>query len=228
MPQDFESIWQARLKASLEREVGAEAGSCVLQACGTPEHVGAAEWTRRALTALAALASPPASRAVLAGCACRYPAEQLAHIRARFAASGDLESAHRLLQEQYLEFLRSDLGLDSRVVDFAVANGWGLAGTLKGTVVEATKMPKSSTLLEYLEATEPDRRRGLYCHCPRIRQALASGERIPPDYCYCGAGFYQSLWEEILGRPVAVLVLTSVAAGDDACRIRIDLSPQVG
>ncbi len=227
MPQDFESIWQARLKASLERELGAEAGSCVLDACGTPEEAGAPEWTRRALTALAALASPSTCRAVLAGCACRYPAEQLAHIRAMFAASGDLESAHHLLQEQYLEFLRSDLELESRVVDLAVANGWGPAGTLKGSVVEATKMPKSGTLIQYLETTDPDRRRGLYCHCPRIREALASGERMPRDYCYCGAGFYQALWEEILGRPVGVLVLTSVAAGDDACRIRIDLSPQV-
>jgi hypothetical protein len=162
---------------------------------------------------------------VLTACACRYPSEKLAPIGKAYVATGDLGLAHSMLHEQYLGFLCGELGLGPEVVETVVANGWGLAGKLDGTVVEAVKMPKSGNLLRYLNEEDPELRRQLYCHCPRTRQALLTGERLPLDYCYCGAGFYKALWEEILGRPVAVHVLSSVVAGDNACRIEINLSP---
>jgi predicted hydrocarbon binding protein len=46
---------------------------------------------------------------------------------------------------------------------------------------------------------------------------------LPEDYCYCGAGFYKGIWEEILGEPVEVEVLESVLQGGDVCRIAIHL-----
>ncbi len=227
MAMEFEQIWQGRLQSSLERELGTEAARQLIAGLGVSDSTSVSGWTRRTLAELGTLAGTQQCRLVLSGCACRYPAKLLAPIRHAYAASGDLVWAHCMLQAQYLEFLRRDLALEAKVIDIVKANGWGLAGTLNGSTVEATKMPKSGSLLEYLSSTDPDHRRALYCHCPRLRDALALGERMPLDYCYCGAGFYQALWEEILGRSVRVEVVTSVAAGDDDCRIRIDLSPHV-
>jgi len=225
LDQAFEKIWQTRLKSSLENELGRPTARRVLDAAGSVSPDRQTEWTRRVLSEITCTAGPRSCRAVLAACACRYPSERLAPIRQAYAATGDLELAHGMLQEQYLGFLRGELGLGPEVVETVVAYGWGLAGKLNGTVVGAVKMPKSENLLPYLGAEDPERRRQLYCHCPRTRQALLTGERLPVDYCYCGAGFYKALWEEILGRLVAVRVLSSVVAGDDACRIEIDLSP---
>jgi len=45
----------------------------------------------------------------------------------------------------------------------------------------------------------------------------------PPVYCYCGAGFYKGIWEEILQQPVEVQVLESVLKGDKVCKIAVHL-----
>jgi predicted hydrocarbon binding protein len=44
---------------------------------------------------------------------------------------------------------------------------------------------------------------------------------VPRLYCYCGAGFYQDIWETVLGRPVEVEVLETVLEGGEVCRIAI-------
>ena len=52
---------------------------------------------------------------------------------------------------------------------------------------------------------------------------LKGAETIPVIYCYCGAGFYTGIWEEILQKPVKVEVLESVLKGDDVCTFAIYL-----
>jgi predicted hydrocarbon binding protein len=49
--------------------------------------------------------------------------------------------------------------------------------------------------------------------------------KVPADYCYCGAGFYKDIWEEILQQPVEVELLSSVLQGDDTCQVAIHLPP---
>jgi predicted hydrocarbon binding protein len=101
--------------------------------------------------------------------------------------------------------------------------GWGLAGVRKGNTIIATKIPKSGYLVEYMRETDPQKKRQYYCHCPRIRDVLKSSETLSPTYCYCGAGFYKGLWEEILQEPVEVELLESVLKGDDVCKVAIRL-----
>jgi predicted hydrocarbon binding protein len=48
-------------------------------------------------------------------------------------------------------------------------------------------------------------------------------EMVSTTYCYCGAGFYKGIWEEILQRPVEVEVLESVLSGGEVCKIIIYL-----
>ena len=87
----------------------------------------------------------------------------------------------------------------------------------------AIKIPKSGYLVEYMKETDPEKKRQYYCQCPRIRDVLKTSETISTTYCYCGAGFYKGIWEEILQKPVEVEVLESVLQGDEVCKIAVYL-----
>ncbi len=128
-----------------------------------------------------------------------------------------------MLQEQFEAFLRDSLALEEAYVEEVVSRGWGLAGILEGRRILATKIPKSGYLAAYLVETDREKRMQLYCHCPRVRDVLKTGESLPATYCYCGAGFYKGIWEEILQEPVEVEVLGSVLARDEVCSIAIYL-----
>ena len=130
-------------------------------------------------------------------------------------------------QSQFELFLKDSLGLGDELVKELVKRGWGTAGIKKGNTILATKIPKSGYLLEYISETDPERKRQHYCHCPRVREILKTSKTISPTYCYCGAGFYKGIWEEILQKPVEVEVLETVLQGDEVCRISITL-PKYG
>jgi len=160
------------------------------------------------------------------GCACRYPVDDLQAAHETYAESGDVDRVHRMLQAQFESFLVDTLGLDDEMVGQVVSHGWGLAGVRDGDRIIATKIPKSGYLAAYLREADPERRRQIYCHCPRVRDAPQRGTALPETYCYCGAGYYQGIWETILGQPVRVEVLKSVLRGDDVCTIAIYLPKQ--
>ena len=109
------------------------------------------------------------------------------------------------------------------MIDEIVRRGWGLAGNLDSDRIIATKIPKSSNLVDYLVEDGAEKRRQLYCHCPRLRQAISLGVSISSTYCYCGAGFYRGIWEEILQMPVDIQVMKTVLQGDDVCKFLIQL-----
>jgi predicted hydrocarbon binding protein len=56
------------------------------------------------------------------------------------------------------------------------------------------------------------------CYCGSVS---GTKEKIPLTYCYCGAGWYKRLFEEVLSRPVKVEVLRSIASGADKCELAI-------
>jgi hypothetical protein len=97
----------------------------------------------------------------------------------------------------------------------------------QGDTIIATKIPKSGFLVEYMHEPDPDVRRQYYCHCPRIREILQGRGSLSPTYCYCGAGYYQGIWEEILQRPVRVELLESVLQGDEVCKVAIYIGQEV-
>jgi hypothetical protein len=229
---DFERTWLSKFAACLEEVVGegvrqaVMAGSEGLSDQSDREEVIA--WSQAAMERLEALVADEGQRrAIMTGCACQYPKAGLQAARETYAATRDLARVHGMLQAQFETFLRHTLHLPEEMVDDVVSRGWGLAGVLQDDRVLATKIPKSGFLVQYLEETDPDARRQVYCHCPRVRDALKRGQSLPRTYCYCGAGFYQAIWEEILQRPVEVEVLESVLDGGEVCTIAIHL-PQTG
>jgi hypothetical protein len=226
---DFERYWQNKFCRCLDDALGEEnrrfvtrGGESLTSKSGDGAIIA---WSRQAMARLSTVADIEQQRAIMLGCACQYPNEELSHIRARFAAGGDLSEVNAMLQEQFEAFLRVDLHLDEEMVAAVTERGWGLAGTLENGTIIATKIPKSGNLRAYLAEADPDRRRELYCHCPRVRAVIRTSESLPPVYCYCGAGFYRGIWEEILQHPVQIEVLETVIQGGEECRFRIKPAP---
>ena len=98
---------------------------------------------------------------------------------------------HRLLQEKFEKLLRGTLNLSDEHFESVVSRGWGLAGIKEDDTITTTKIPKSGFLVQYLDESDPLKKREYYCHCPRIRDAVGHGETLPLIHCYCGAGFYK-------------------------------------
>jgi predicted hydrocarbon binding protein len=47
------------------------------------------------------------------------------------------------------------------------------------------------------------------------------GLPLSDDYCYCGAGFYQDIWQRILGKAVEISVTKSILRGDEVCQFEL-------
>jgi hypothetical protein len=225
--QDFERAWLGTFSRGLREVLGQRScreimeGSERLSADSPREEV--VRWTRSAMQRLLSLADEDQCKQVMLGCACQYPKTALQKIRARYEETEDLDEAHRMLLESFTSFLRETLQLDDELIADVIERGWGLAGTIEGHSIVATKIPKSGSLAQYMKEHDPEKRQQLYCHCPRIRDVLKTSETIPVAYCYCGGGFYKGIWEEILQAPVEVELLKSVLKGDDVCSFRIRL-----
>ena len=229
---DFERVWKTKFARCLDEVAGETVRRQVLQGSEALSDDSSREevitWSREAIERLDALVDEEKRREIMAGCACQYPKSALKEIRAAYEATGDTNLAHHMLQEQFEASLRGWLADRPDLVETIIERGWGSAGLKQGNTIVATKIPKRAYLIAYMEETDPQRKRQHYCHCPRIRDILEGSETISPTYCYCGAGFYKGLWEEILQRPVEVGVLESVMQGGLVCKIAIRLQAERG
>ena len=227
---DFERSWLSKFSSCLDKIAGEDARKKILQGSekltsdsNSDEIV---EWTRQAMQRLDDLVDQEKRIEIMTGCACQYPESDLQEIREAYKQTKNIDLVHTMLQEKFLSFLKDSLKLDDGLVEDITNRGWGLAGVKKGNTIVATKIPKSGSLTEYLREADPEKKRALYCHCPRIREAIGSNTQISPTYCYCGAGFYKGIWEHILKQPVKVELLQSVLQGDEVCKVAIYLPPE--
>jgi hypothetical protein len=229
---DFERSWLSKLSSCLDRAAGEEIRKKVLQGSEKLTSDSPADeiigWTNQAMNRMDALVDEQKRIQIMTGCACRYPESELSEIRDAYAKTKDIDLAHKMLKDKFVSLLKHSLKLDDQVLEDVMSRGWGLAGIRKGNTIIAAKIPKSGNLIEYMKETDPERKRALYCHCPRIRDAVRSNTRISPTYCFCGAGFYKAIWEYILQQPVKVELLESVLKGDDVCKVAIHLPAETG
>lgn len=59
-----------------------------------------------------------------------------------------------------------------------------------------------------------------WCYCGRVKQTK---EPFPTDtYCHCSTGWYKSLFEAALGRPVRVKLKRSILQGAATCEFEIE------
>jgi predicted hydrocarbon binding protein len=224
---DFERAWLSKFSQCLGEMAGDEIQVIVMEGSETlseqSESIEVIHWTQGAMERLRALVDEEGLKSIMTGCACQYPKSELQDLRREYEVHKDIGLVHRRLQERFETFLREALNLEEELVLQVVQKGWGLAGILGEGKVIATKIPKSGYLVEYLKETDFEKRRQIYCHCPRVRDSIVLSESLPTSYCYCGAGFYKGIWEEILQKPVDVEVLESVLAGGEVCKVAIYL-----
>jgi len=225
---DFEKHWLAKFSECLGEIAGENIQNEIMK--GSEElsknsnRGEVINWSKESMEKLDSLVDEKRRIDIMTGCACQYPKSDLQEIRKIYEETKDIDVVHQMLQKQFISFLKNSLRLDAELVEAIVNRGWGLAGIKKGNTIIATKIPKSGNLLEYMKETDPERKRALYCHCPRVRDVLkTSDRRLSTTYCYCGAGFYKGIWEEILQKLVKVKVLETVMKGDDVCKIAVYL-----
>ncbi len=224
---DFERSWLSRFSRCSERIAGEKITKEILQGSqrlssgsSQDEIIG---WTKEAMDRLDALLDAEKRKEIMTGCACRYPQSELQDMKEAYEKTRNVDLVHQMLRDKFVWFLRNSMGLNDELVEDIIKRGWGLAGVREGNTVVTTKIPKSGNLREYMKETDGEKRRALYCHCPRIRESVGSKTKISPTYCYCGAGFYKAIWEYILGQPVKVEMLESVLNGDDVCKFAVHL-----
>lgn len=224
---DFEKYWLAKFTKCLNEIAGEEIRKEIMRGSeGFSDNSSREEiinWSKEAMKKLDSLVDEKKRIEIMTGCACQYPKSDLQEIRKTYEETKDIDLVHRMLQKQFTSFLKNSLKLNDELIEDIVNQGWGLAGIKRGNTIIAIKIPKSGYLIEYMKETDPEKKRALYCHCPRVREAIKSGTKISLTYCYCGAGFYKGIWEYILRQSVEVEVLESVLRGDDVCKIAIHL-----
>jgi predicted hydrocarbon binding protein len=56
------------------------------------------------------------------------------------------------------------------------------------------------------------------CYCGSVSKTKV---HFSQTYCHCSCGWYQKLFETLLGKPVSVELLSSIIQGDERCEFRI-------
>ncbi len=149
---------------------------------------------------------------IFSSCSCNYPVEKLLPIKQKFAETQDLQVAHTMLQAQFEKDVE-----DVPFKDQMIAMRWGLAGVLENDKIIITKIPKFPQ--DYFTTTDTDEKRYSYCHCGRVRKQIREHKQTYSEaYCYCGAGYYKNIWEQILDKEVKIDVVETVLKGSSVCK----------
>lgn len=226
---DFDKYWLRVFSMCLDDEVGEKIRDEILlgseKISSETDREEVFQWTKQALAKLDSFVDEEKKITIMTGCACQYPRANLKHLKKLYAETRDLKLIHQKMQEEFEVFIDEKLKLEDKYKKEIVKRNMGQAGILEGNTIIATKIPKSAFIKEWFEESDPAEKRAIYCHCPRIRGAMNNlDNELPMYHCYCGAGFYKGIWEEILQKPVKVEVLETVMNDGEVCKIAIDLS----
>ena len=117
---DFEQNWLSKFSDCLAEIAGESVRDAVMTGSGElsdqSDPVEIINWTNQALDILGSKVSETECQAILAGCACRYPAEALQPLKETYAATGDINIPHRMLQDQFENLLKNILQLPESAV----------------------------------------------------------------------------------------------------------------
>jgi hypothetical protein len=224
---DFIEAWQRKLYGSLRAYCGKETADRLME--GYEEITAETDpgeiirWTAEKVRRIETECPSDMLHGIMTACSCPYPRGKLQELRDIYRATGDIDHVLESLQAQLEDSLRKGMLIEDEIVSRLVDLGWGVAGRREDGRILVTKIPRSGNLRNYMKEEDPEKRRQLYCHCPRVRKAVELGEVLPKNYCLCGAGYYLQIWETILETGVRVEVLESVCSGSDRCSFAIHI-----
>lgn len=143
--QDFERAWLAKFSSCLDKVVGEKVRKEVMRGSDDLSSLSSRQevigWSKGAMERLDSLVDEEQAQETMTGCACQYPKSALQAVRERYKVTGDIDSAHQMLQEQFESLLRDSLQLSDGLVEEIVKRGWGSAGIEQGNTIIATKIP---------------------------------------------------------------------------------------
>ncbi len=105
-----------------------------------------------------------------------------------------------------------------KLIEYLHGKAFLIKPVREGNIIYITKAPAFPE--EYKKAKTQEEKRYYFCHCDYAR---AADSDLSPTYCYCGAGWCQRIWEDILGRPVKIEIVESVLQGGDVCKFAVHI-----
>lgn len=199
--------WLQKFKAALEQFVGWSKTQRILEdgrpvsARSSPERK--AQWVKGVIDRLDILVPDEETRReILLCCSCRFPKRRIQKLKREYQQHGDIDELLKLMHTDSSWYGLSYYGYPQRA----------------GNIVYVTKIPFSPQ--RHDSAPNPSAKSRSYCHCSWIK---ASKALISKTFCNCGAGWYKTLWEAILEKPVRVEVITSIASGGTDCTFAVHL-----
>ena len=159
---------------------------------------------------------------ILTKCAHIIPESRVKEYKYIYEKNHSIDEVHSFMKDNFMARLKARMDLKEKWMDVILTDNWGEAGYKEGNIIYATKM--AANIKGYFEAETDLERKMNYCHCARIRNVIQTPDKkLSPTYCNCGAGFYKSTWERILGKPVEIKVIKSILKGDNICQIAVYL-----
>lgn len=216
---EFEKQWLNRVANSLTKNYGTALRDQIMSQIDRGG--GSVQTTRSLLIALTKSMPEKNIHDTLTDCACFYPHDELKPLKELYESTGNLEEVHQALQEKFERDIVAYKKLSPEQLEYIVSNNWGVAGKLEGRTIIATKIP--AQFHDYFEAETREERGALYCHCPRLKEAIQKQEALPYRYCYCGGGYYRDIWQYLTGKNVRITILKSILLGDDVCQFKIEI-----
>jgi predicted hydrocarbon binding protein len=56
-----------------------------------------------------------------------------------------------------------------------------------------------------------------------VRHTILAGETMSDTYCYCTTGWFEEIFEMVVGHPVSVAMDESIKRGDKRCKVTVTL-----
>jgi predicted hydrocarbon binding protein len=211
--------WVNKFKNSLENHATPEIVNFVME--GKPANLSDEkkyiEFEYESILKLETIVPEKQRKQIYSECSCRYPKEKLKKIKSTFSETKDIKLVHKMLQDQF----ELDI-VDEPFREKIIENKFGFAGILENNTLILMKMPKNPS--DYFSTGDIQEKRYFYCHCGRVKKQIRENKQTySEDYCYCGAGFFKNIWEEVLGKEVKIDVIETVLKGSSVCKFMIQL-----
>jgi len=217
---DFETIWRKRIEINT-KTFGDEVTETARNKSNAEDPI---LYTKELITNLRESTPEDIVQTIFCKSACHMPHQKLLEVRNVYQSTHSLVETHKALQDMFRVDIKQYKNLSDDQVEDILHKGWGAAGILDGNRIIATKIP--SKFHEYFEETDSQKKKYLYCHCPRVKKALLENTSIDSIYCNCGGGFYQDIWEHITGNQVHVQTIKNLFDGDDVCQFQISIEEE--
>ncbi|MHA1902641.1 MAG: hypothetical protein ACXADL_08510 [Candidatus Thorarchaeota archaeon] len=196
--------WIESFSDGLGSVLGTEARDYILEGSEAfdpqSDAISRTKWISSAIERLEEMSDDTQRREILTGCGHRFPEERIERPKGVYEKTGNIDKLLAAMHE----------------------DSWYEKPVREGNIVYVTKAPWNRQ--KYDEATSELEKKYYYCYCGSIREAIVNPEiDVSSSYCYCAAGWFKALWENILERPVQVDVVKSILKGDNDCKFAIHL-----